>query len=84
MRGLLAASVNSELFATLAIPDRNVRRDRVLQAVNSAAHGIPSVVPMLDDVVAGAVARRATSRSRRPGRPRVSVDACRAMAATTR
>ncbi|CDM57224.1 hypothetical protein [Rhizobium favelukesii] len=54
LRGIIAAGVNSALFASLAVQDRNVRRDLVLQAVDSAAHGIPDIAPMVDDVVVGA------------------------------
>lgn len=50
LRGLIAAQVNSELFATLSVTDRATRVGRILQAANSAM-GLPTGGPSFDESV---------------------------------
>ena len=50
LRGLVAAQVNSALFASLGVQDRNLRRDLLVQAVNSALQ-IPTGGPSTDEIV---------------------------------
>ncbi len=52
LRGLVAAQVNSELFATLGVADRPTRVGRLVQAFGSALR-IPTGGPSTDEVIGG-------------------------------
>lgn len=85
LRGLVAASVNSALFASLGVSDRSTRVGLLMEAINSAIRtptgGPTSTIGSATHRSSGSL--RPTSLWRRPGKPRSAPCALEGTVATT-